>query len=490
MLVGIDIGTQSLKVLVLDGQLRVRGEASAPYETIYPRHGWAEQDANDWLRALRPTIGAALAEAECVPDAVTAIGIAGQLDGCVPVDADGAAIGPAIVWMDRRADAMIGEACARLVRERTGLVPDGTHMAAKIAWVQRHDPETARGTVTWHQPVSFVVAALTGAAVMDPALASTTMLTGIDAPGWDARLCEAFGVDAARLPAMAAAGSVAGVLGARGAALTGLSPGCRVAVGTGDDFSNPLGSGIAAPGTIGVTLGTGEVVSAVAAEPVRDAAQLVETRRYVTGQYQLGNPGWLSGGAVRWLREVIGVSCDADVHALAEKAPAGSDGVLFFPGLSGAMSPVWDAGARASFYGMSSGHDRSHLARALLEGTAFAMRDVVERLGELGEAADGIRLAGGGARSALWAQMRADICGLPVVALTGPDASALGAGVLAAVADRRFASIAEAVAGLPLAATRHEPLAATRAAYDDAYGRYRLLFRQLQPVFGGLQPRW
>jgi xylulokinase len=488
MLLGIDIGTQSLKVLVLDDGLRPAGEASSRYDTSYPRPGWAQQDANDWLAALGPTIAAALDDAGCAPASIRAIGIGGQLDGCVPTDALGSATGPAIVWMDRRADAAIDGRLADLVRARTGLVPDGTHMAAKIAWVQRQDRAVAARTAVWHQPVSFIVAALTGANVMDEALASTTMLAALGAPGWDEDLCAAFEIDAARLPAIAPAGAVAGTLSERGARLTGLPASCRVAVGSGDDFTNPVGSGIGGTGVACVTLGTGEVVSTLAATPVCDAAHLVETRCFPTGHFQLGNPGWLSGGAVRWLREVLAVGDDAQLHALAADAPVGCDGVLFFPGLSGAMSPVWDATARASFYGMTSGHGRAHLARALLEGNAFAMRDVLARLAELGAASSSIRLVGGGAHSALWAQMRADISGIPVAALSGPDASALGAGVLAAVADGRFASVGEAIAALPVTFTSYEPRTADRAAYDDAYGRYRLLFERLQPVFGQLLP--
>ncbi|MBL8591152.1 MAG: hypothetical protein JNK01_00615 [Devosia sp.] len=472
-------------MLVLSEQLRPLGLASARYETTFPHPGWAEQDPNDWLRALRPTIAAALHEADCAPQAVVAIGVGGQLDGCIPTDAAGTAMGRAIIWMDRRADEILREIDQQLVHHRTGLVPDATHMAAKIAWLQRHKPGAP---ATWHQPVSFVVAALTGARLMDRSLASTTMLATLEAPGWDAELCAAFGVDAAQMPAIASAGAIAGELGQRGAALTGLPGSCRVAVGTGDDFTNLLGSGIAVPGLVGVTLGTGEVVTALSTRPVRDPAGLVETRCFPTGHFQLGNPGWLSGGAVRWLREILAVGDDATIDALAAEVAPGADGVLFFPGLSGAMAPVWDATARASFYGMASGHGRGHLCRALLEGSGFAMRDVVETLAQLGPPIESIRLVGGGAGSALWTQMRADIAGVPVLAQVGPDASTLGAGLLAAVAGDRFAGVGDAVAALPLTFTRYEPQLAAKFAYDDAYGRYRLLFDRLQPVFGALLP--
>lgn len=485
MLLGIDVGTQSLKVLVLSEQLEPLGEASTRYETTFPHQGWAEQDPGDWLRALRPTIAAALHAARCAPEAILAIGVGGQLDGCIPTDDSGAAMGKAIIWMDRRADDILGGLDQEMVRHRTGLVPDATHMAAKIAWMQRHG---AVVPATWHQPVSFVVAALTGACVMDRSLASTTMLATLDGSGWDAGLCATFGVDATQLPAIAPAGSIAGELGQGGSALTGLPRSCRVAVGTGDDFTNPLGSGIGAPGIVGVTLGTGEAVTALATAAVRDPSLLVETRCFPTGHFQLGNPGWLCGGAVRWLREILAVADDAAIDAIAAEVAPGADGVLFFPGLSGAMSPVWDASARASFYGMTSGHGRGHLARALLEGSSFAMRDVVETLAGLGPPIESIRLVGGGARSALWAQMRADIAGIPVLAHTGPDASTLGAGLLAAVAGNRFAAIEDAVAALPLASTRYEPQTAARSAYDDAYGRYRLLFDRLRPVFTELLP--
>lgn len=485
LLLGIDIGTQSLKVLVLSEQLQPLGQASTRYETTFARRGWAEQDPNDWLRALRPTIAAALHAANCAPESVLALGVGGQLDGCVPTDASGTAMGRAIIWMDRRADAILSGIDQQLVRRRTGLVPDATHMAAKIAWMQRHVPGVP---ATWHQPVSFVVAALTGARLMDRSLASTTMLATLDGPGWDAELCATFGIDATQLPAIAPAGAIAGELGPRGAALTGLPGSCRVAVGTGDDFTNPLGSGIGGPGLVGVTLGTGEVVTALTTAPVRDPALLVETRCFPTGHFQLGNPGWLSGGGVRWLREILAVADDAAIDALAAEVAPGADGILFFPGLSGAMSPVWDATARASFYGMASGHGRGHFARALLEGSGFAMRDVVEALAGLGPPIECIRLVGGGARSALWAQMRADIAGVPVLAQTGPDASTLGAGLLAAVAGDRFAAVEDAVAALPLTFTRYDPQIAAKSAYDDAYGRYRLLFDRLRPVFGELLP--
>jgi xylulokinase len=309
------------------------------------------------------------------------------------------------------------------------------------------------------------------------------MLLRLGGDTWDETLLTSFGVDPAHLPALADAAEVAGGLTTRGVALTGLRPGLPVAVGTGDDFSSVLGAGIATPGIVGVTLGTAEIVCALADQPCLDEAMLVETHAFPGGRYHLGNPGWLSGGAVRWLASLLCCAADADISTLAAAAPPGADGLLFIPALSGAMAPRWVASARGAFYGLSASHDRPQLARAVLEGTALAMRDVIERLRELGLPLERIRLTGGGAASREWAQIRADVAGLPVDRLVGHDASAMGAALLAAVAAGAHPDVAAATRALPLSLDPVEPNADRSGVYDAAYGRYRRLFDALEPMF-------
>ena len=479
---GIDIGTQSLKAMLTDAALRPLGSGSVAYQPSYPQPGWAEQDPAIWLAALQPAIAGALAEARLQPDDVTAMAICGQLDGCIATAADGRALGPAIIWMDRRALASIAGIDPMLVRDRAGVVLDAIHMAAKIRWRREH-LDTPDAVAVWHQPVSFLVEALTGARVMDHCLASTTMLYGLASKGWDDALLEAFAIDPATLPAIAEASSVAGRLNARGAALTGLKTGLPLAVGTGDDFSNPIGCGICAAGTVGVTLGTGEALGALATTPIIDPGMLVETHAFPGGNFYLSNPGWMSGGAVRWFQSVFSVASAAEFSELAAAAPPGSDGLLFIPALSGAMAPRWVPEARGTFYGMSAAHTKAHFARAVLEGTSFAMRDVVDRLDALGVETGTIRAVGGGAASPVWMQIRADLTGRPVDAMTEGDASALGAAVLASVAGGAFAETRAASQALDLPLRRIEPVAARYAVYDDAYWRYRKLFDALEPLY-------
>jgi xylulokinase len=335
----------------------------------------------------------------------------------------------------------------------------------------------------FHQPVSYLVERLTGAAVLDHGLASTTMLYGLERRDYEPDLLACFGIERGTLPRISDAGARAGALSDAGAAMTGLCAGIPVAVGTGDDFATPLGAGIVAPGTIACVLGTAEVVGGLCERAVIDPRGLVETHGYATSGYFIENPGWLSGGAVAWLRRVLAAGSDAELDGWAASVPAGADGVTFLPALSGAMAPEWQPAARGCFDGLTAAHERGHLARALLEGCAFAMRDVVDRLEELGVPAGRVLLVGGGSKSRVWAQIRADLLGRPIAVSAISDACPIGAALLAASAAGvapDLAAAAARAAGTPRAI---EPDAANRAAYDAAYGRYRALFDALRPLF-------
>ncbi len=482
MIVGIDIGTQSLKAVVTDERLRVLGEASTPYEATFPRPGWAEQSPEVWERALAPTIAGALGAAGASPVDVEGLGICGQLDGCVATDAAGKALSACIIWMDRRAVAEIADVSGEQVRAATGVVLDATHMAAKIRWLKHHCPP-ARAAARFHQPVSYLVARLTGAHLFDHGLASTTMLYRLDSRAFDPELLAQFGVDAGELPAIADAGARAGGLNPAGAALTGLEPDTPVAVGTGDDFSNPLGAGVIAPGSLVCTVGTAEVVGALHPEPIIDPRGLVETHGYAGQHYFIENPGWLSGGALRWFVDTYRLEGFAELDSLAAGVEAGAEGVCFLPALSGAMAPEWVASARGCYYGLSASHGSAHLARATLEGCGFAMRDVLEGLHGLGVRCDRILLLGGGARSRLWGQIRADLSGLPVDVPSATDTSPIGAAVLASVAAGVHPSLEQAVAELGGEVRTLEPDPRHRAAYDAAYARYGTLFECLRPLY-------
>lgn len=479
MIVGVDIGTQSLKAVVTDTRLGVRGTGAVAYRPVFPRPGWAEQDPLLWERALGPAIAQALAAAGARAAQVRALGLAGQLDGCIACDAGDVPLAPCLIWMDRRAADAIAGIDAGEIRQRCGVVLDASHMAAKIRWLRGHlDTSPAR----FHQPVSWLLARLSGRRLMDHGVASTTMLYSLAAHDFDPALLALFEVDAGTLPALAPAASAAGALHASGSALTGLPAGIPVAVGSGDDFCTPLGGGLATPGRAACVLGTAEVVGALHGQPVVDKAALVETHAWIGDGWFIENPGWYSGGAVAWLRELLGFEDDAALDAAAERAPPGAGGLTFLPAMNGAMAPEWNAAARGCFYGLTPAHGRAHLARAVLEGCAFAMRDVVERLRALDVAVGALLHLGGGARSRTWARIRADLTGLPVQLPVHTDTSPLGAAMLAAVAAGIATGLDACTAAAGVAATI-EPEPARRAAMDEAHRRYLRLYESLRPMF-------
>ena len=478
--VGLDLGTQSLKAVVCDAAVSVLGQHAVGYATQYPQPDRAEQDPRTWEAALAPAIAGALAQAGVKPDAIAAIAIAGQLDGCVAVDASTGPLHPALIWQDRRAVADAARVDARRMFALTGQVADPGHMAPKLAWLSRACPGAAR----FHQPVSYLVERLTGVAAIDPALASTTMLFELATGRWAEELLDAFEVTTRQLPAVRPACEVAGVLTAEGARLTGLPAGTRVAVGTGDDFAAPLGAGIVAPGPVVCVVGTAEVVGALATAPVLDRAAepMVETHAYPTGAFFVENPGWMAGGAVRWAARMLGLSGDAEIDALAASAPPGSEGVTFIPALAGAMTPVWRPHARGTLHGLAAGHDRSHVARAVLEGLAFATRDVIVRLGELGLPTHEVLLVGGGAQSRVWSQIRADVLGVPHHVAAHTDATPIGAAMIAAIAAGLAPDLATLAARVPSPAATFLPDASASPHAGEAYGRYQRLVEQLAPL--------
>ena len=476
LVVGLDLGTQSCKAVVCDETLRVRGTHSIKYGTNYPAPDHAEQDVAVWEAALAPAIGKALEEANAKPEDIAAVAISGQLDGCVAVDAQGRAVHPALIWQDKRATAEAERASARELFARTGQVADASHMAPKIRWLKAH-AKAAR----FHQPVTFLVERLCGEAVIDPALASTTMLFSLADRTWAKDLLDAFEIAPNELPRIADTCSVAGAITAAGAQLTGLRAGTPVAVGTGDDFCTPLGAGIVKPNRVLVcAIGTAEVVGALSTSLVLDDAlePMVETHLYPTETFFIENPGWLSGGAVRWALRSLNVADDREFDALAAAAPPGADGVTFIPALGGAMTPVWRPHARGTFHGLSVAHERSHLARAVLEGLAFACRDVSERLANMGLGTDRVLLLGGGSHSDTWSQIRADILGKPHDVAWSADTCPVGAAMIATVAAGVHADLAAAAAHLPASSKTFTP----SARLDDAYARYQQLVAQLAPL--------
>jgi xylulokinase len=484
--IGVDVGSQSVKGILLDADGQVRASACAELEIAHPRPGEAEQDPAGWTGALASVVRDLVRTGGIAGGEVTALNLACQVDGVVAVDASGTALAPAIIWLDRRAERQTARLLDRIGPDRlfaiTGLMPDPSHTAPKILWLRDNLPDVYARATAFPPVAGYLLYRLTGVLALDHANASSSLLYGVTRRAWSPEALAAAELSEAQLGTIHEATDVVGTLTAAAAAELGLSTRCQVLVGTGDDHAGSIGAGVIAPGPIADVTGTAEPVAVCSDTALFDNGGLVETHAHaVPGRYLIENPGFVSGGSTLWLaRSVFGVS-QGEVLAMAGQAPPGCDGLTFIPALSGSMAPRWNGRMRGVFAGLSMAHGREALARAVLEGCGFALRDITDRFTELGLGSGGIHVVGGGGRSRTWMQIKADVTGRAVRAVDVPEATVLGAALLAAVAVGTFGDLDEAVREcVPLAGETYLPDRHTHGVYEDAYGRYRALFDKVE----------
>lgn len=486
LFLSIDIGTSSTKLTLFDAAGTPLAACSDAYAVEYPQPEWAEQDAEVWWRAvcrLGPQIMQAAASLS--PGAKLAgISVSGQAPVCVPVDAGGIPLRPAILWLDRRATAQVRWLQAHIGEETCRAVSvnrlDSYFGGVKWLWYRQTEPERFARTWKILQANGFVILRLTGQAVIDPAQAGLcSPCFHYDRGDWDEAVCSAMGLPVDKLPEVHPAAAVIGEVTRQAAEATGLPAGTPVVCGGGDFACACLGAGSAGRHTAAMMLGTAGNLFFPGVEN-RDP-RLLHTR-HLTGE-PLPFGGVLAGGNLTWfagLWDGGGPDFFARLDEEAAHVTPGSDGLVFLPYLMGERTPVWDPEARGVFAGLTSRHGRAHLYRAVLEGVAFAFRQIAEISGAALEA---VTALDGGARSPLWRQILADVLGVPVRAGSGGTASgsaflaALGAGEVAS-----FAQIADwAGTGQPSL-----PDAAACRIYAQVYPVYAGLYAKLKDDFAAL----
>jgi xylulokinase len=497
--IGCDIGSQSLKVILISSEGKTCGEAVASYPIEYPQPTWAEQSATVWMDALTQTVRSLLAQTGISPQSVLALGLDAQVDGVVAIDKHGSPLYPAIIWMDRRAVAQCEIAGRKISHEAvfkiTGLNLDPSHVAPKIRWLADHQPRLFGKTTYFLLPGSYVAFALTGELGVDYSNASSTLLMDVRTRTWSQQMCEVFKIPMRSLPPIYPATQVIGTLRHEMAERLGLTTATKVILGSGDEHAACLGAGVTKPGLVCDIAGTAEPVCASSNVPLFDESGLVETHSHADPDlWLLENPGFASGANYRWFRDQFsvqevtraaqeGVDAYTLLDGAAESVPAGSDGLILLPCLMGAMAPTWNARARGTFMGFTLAHKRGHFCRAILEGSAYAIRDITDQMLQMGLPLQEIRAVGGGARSSLWRQIKADVTGLPVSITNTVETTALGAGILALVGAGLIGSLAEAVDLTTHIIETSEPHARTHAIYEEYYQLYRATYFSLLPVF-------
>lgn len=505
LLMGIDLGTSSVKVLLATIEGRVAGQGAAEYGIDRPAPDRAEQHPDAWWRGIVEATALALAAAAQGPDGgrpaerVVAIGLSGQMHGLVLVSGAHQPLAPAVIWPDQRSGDEVAGLTERLggaevIRLTGGRLASG-FMAASLAWFRRHDPALLDRAAVCMSPKDVVRLRMTGEVATEPSDGSGTGMLNPATRRWAPEILAGVGIGPDLLPPLLEASSVAGALRPAAAAELGLPPGIPVVVGGGDTPIGMLGAGLTSRETFMLSLSTGGQLAAPSSEPDTDPTGVTLTYCSVlppgpaaAGWYRMA--AILSAGlALRWLRDEVFEDTGADAYSrmldLAATVPPGSRGLVFLPYLAGERSPHLDPHARGVLLGLTAAHGRAELARAVVEGITLGCYDASRGLAEEGKLGSTITLTGGGGRSPEWQRIVADVFGLPVRHLESGEQAALGACLLAGGGIGVLDTIAAAAAWARLGPVI-EPDPARHETYGAVYEIFRTGYPSLQPAFSRL----
>jgi xylulokinase len=486
---GLDIGTSGAKALVADEAGRVLATATAEYPLSQPQPLWSEQEPAHWWRAARQALREVVAQSRVAAEQIVGLGLTGQMHGATFLDAADQVIRPAILWNDQRTADACAEISERVGAERlialTGNPALTGFQAPKIVWLRHAEPAAYARIARVLLPKDYIRLLLTGEAATDASDAAGTLLLDLRSRDYSQPILDALQIPRAWLPAVYEGPEVTGRLRPEIGAELGLPAGLPVVAGGGDNAAAAVGTGVTRAGVISSSIGTSGVLFAHSDGPLLDpGGRLHGFCHAVPSAYHLMAVALSAGGALQWLRNSLrAVAPDlsyVQLVALAEAIPPGAEGLLFVPYLSGERTPHLDPLARGAWIGLTSRHGLGHLARALMEGVIFALRDGLELMRALNVPVHEIRATGGGGSHPFWRQLQADIYGTAVSSLAAEEGPAYGAALLAGVGVGLFADVAEAVAQGVRVTGSTEPDRERMRQYDELYSAYTELYPALK----------
>ncbi len=488
--IGLDVSTTASKAVVIDDSGAVITTASHDHALATPRPLWSEQDPAEWWRASCASLRQVMQE---IPsDSVAALGLTGQMHGLTALDGRDEPLRPAILWNDQRSSAECEAITEAVGAERlyrligSSMLPGFT--APKLAWMRVHEPEVFERIAHVLLPKDYVRFLLCGERITDVADGSGMALMDVGARDWSPDMLDALALPRHWLPALAESQQVCAEVSRSGAEASGLPAGTRIVGGAGDQPAGGVGSGVVAAGQLSLAMGTSGVAYAI-----NDRYEPEPQGRLHTFCGPM--PGtWLSmgvmlsaAGGLRWLRDALAPDRGFDeLGAMAAEVPAGSEGLLFAPWLSGERHPHPDPLARGAFVGLTLRHGLGHMVRAVMEGVAFGMRDNLELLRAQGLNPRDAVIQGGAANSALWRQLTTDIMGIPLYRVNTSEGAAFGAAILAAVGAGACPDVPSACAAMVQREDESEPQPALVSHYDDVYEAYSDLYPSLSAQFSRL----
>ncbi|MEN6548136.1 MAG: xylulokinase [Armatimonadia bacterium] len=501
-LMGIDVGTSGTKTIIVNDKGKIIARATVEYPLYSPHPGWSEQDPADWWQATVESIRQVLAQAKLTGKQIVGIGLSGQMHGSVFLDCSGQVIRRALLWNDQRTapqcDFITGKVGRKtIIAETCNPVLTG-FQAPKIIWLRDHEPENYERLAQVLLPKDYIRYRLTGDFATEVSDASGTALFNVPERRWSKAILDKLSLPHEWFPRVYESPEVTGGVSKAVAALTGLKEGTPVVGGGGDQAAGGVGNGIVEPGAVSCTTGTSGVVFAYLDQPVMDDKLRTHTFCHaVPGKWHVMGVMLAAGGSLRWLRDTmfseekqvaaqLGVDPYELITAEATKAPVGSEGLLFLPYLTGERCPHPDPYARGVFFGLALRHEKRHLARAVLEGVAFGLRDSFDLIAGLGLDMPQVRASGGGARSKVWRQIQADVSGREMSTINVDEGAAFGAALLAGVGARIYPDVVTACRQTIKVKDTMQPDDSSAAKYEQLYDLYKRLYAHLKGDFEAL----
>ena len=496
-LMGIDISTTGNKALLISADApnagQVIGVAVTENPISTPKPLWSEQDPADWWQGIQTAIRQVIADTGITAQEIVAIGLTGQMHGLVLLDQAGEVLRPSILWNDQRTGAQC-EWITKTVGLENLLAWTGSpaltgFTAPKVLWVREHEPEVYSRAAHILLPKDYIRFKLTGDYATDMAGASGMSLLSLKERDWSPDMLQALDIPPEWLPPTHEGPQVTGKVSESAAQATGLAAGTPVVGGGGDQAAGAVGVGAVRPGVVGLVLGTSGVVFAPTSAPLVEKEGRLQAHCHAApGRWHLMGVMLSAAGSLRWYRDTVAPGMGYDeLLAPAADIPAGSEGLIFLPYLTGERAPYPDPNAKGAFIGLTVRHKLPHMTRAVLEGVAFGLRDSFEliRGAGLGQI-DQVRVSGGGARSALWRQILADVLNTELVTVNTTEGAAYGAALLAGVGAGVWPDVDAACDSAIQIVDRVTPRAPQVEEYGKVYPVYRGLYATLKSTFDTL----
>ncbi len=490
-LLGVDLGTSSVKVVVSTLEGAIEGIGTAEYPILTPAPDYAEQDPEDWWRGAASAVRQAVQEAG-KPE-VLGIGFSGQMHGFVAIGREQKPLRPAIIWADQRSASLLSEIRERvgtdLLATTCGTAPAAGFLISSLLWLQKQEPATLDRTEALLMPKDYLRLKMTGEIGTDASDAAASGIFNVRERVWADAVIERLQFPRSIFPEVHPSEQIIGSLSRSAANDLGLAPGIPISVGCADQPAQAVGNGLIDPPLGSVTIGTGGQAFAPLAAPLMDRELRLHTFCHAPEArwYLLG--AMLSAGmALRWLRTTLGSErwSYAEMDKIAAAVPPGSEGLVFLPYLVGERSPLMDPRAKGSFVGLTLRHGPGHMVRALLEGVAFSLRQIIDAMEECGAQLSRLVASGNGLASPLWRQMLADVLNRPLY--QGKDKHAaeragVGAALISAIGIGRIDGYNEAKRFAPTFDALTAPNPQSVNSYESSYRRFLDLYPRLKSWF-------